>query len=77
MRAVLDSIVQRLVALRSAFDDLLKKGEIRRCGCQEPDCPVHMLSDQACREMDRRRRELLVTAQAVDPTFPVSFYDTL
>lgn len=77
MRAALDSVVQRLVALRSAFDDLLKKGEIRPCGCQEPDCPVHMLSDRACREMDRRRHKLLVAAQAVDPAFPASFYDML
>ncbi len=77
MRAALDNVVQRLVALRGAFDDLLKKGEIRPCGCQEPDCPVHMLSDRTCREMDGRRHELLVAAQAVDPSFPVSFYDIL
>lgn len=77
MRAVLDSVVQRLVALRSAFDDLLKKGEIRSCGCQDPNCPVHMLSDRACFEMDRRRRELLIAAQAANPAFPASFYDML
>lgn len=75
MRAALDGVVQQLVALRGAFDDLLKTGEIRPCGCQDPDCPVHMLSDQAVREMDRRRHELLVAAQAVDPTFPATFYD--
>jgi hypothetical protein len=34
-----------------------------------------MLSDRASREMDRRRHELLVAARAVDPAFPVSFYD--
>jgi hypothetical protein len=75
IRAALDGVVQRLVALRGAFDDLVKKGEIRPCGCQDPDCPVHMLSDRASREMDRRRHELLVAARAVDPAFPVSFYD--
>jgi hypothetical protein len=75
MRAALDGIVQRLVALRGAFDDLLKTGEIRPCGCGDPDCPVHMLSDRAVREMDSRRGELLIAARAVDSTFPVSFYD--
>jgi hypothetical protein len=75
MRAALDGVVERLVALRGAFDDLLKKGKIRPCGCQDPDCPVHMLSDEAVREMDGRRHELLVAAQAVDPSFPVRFYD--
>ena len=75
IRAALDGVVQRLVALRGAFDDLVKKGEIRPCGCQDPDCPVHMLSERACREMDRRRHELLLAARAVDPAFPGSFYD--
>ena len=75
MRAALDGVVQRLAALRGALDDLVKKGEIRPCGCEEPDCPVHMLSDRACREMDRRRHELLAAARAVDPAFPVGFYD--
>lgn len=75
MRAALDGVVQRLVALRGAFDDLVKKGEIRPCGCHDPDCPVHMLSDRACREMDRRRHELLAAARTVDPAFPGSFYD--
>lgn len=75
IRAALDGVVQRLVALRGAFDDLLKQGEIRPCGCEDPDCPVHMLSDRATREMDRRRHELLVAARAVDPAFPAAFYD--
>lgn len=75
IRAALDGVVQRLVALRGAFDDLVKTGEIRPCGCKDPDCPVHMLSDQACREMDRRRDELLMAAQSVDPAFSVGFYD--
>ena len=74
MRAALDGVVHRLVALRGAFDELVKKGDIRHCGCQEPDCPVHMLSDRACREMDRRRQELLDAACAVDPAFPKTFY---
>jgi hypothetical protein len=74
-RAALDNVIQHLVALRGAFDDLVKKGEIRPCGCKDPDCPVHMLSERACREMDRRRSELLVAVQKVDPTSPSSFYD--
>jgi hypothetical protein len=75
IRTALDGVVQRLVTLRGAFDDFLKRGEIRPCGCQDLDCPVHRLSDRAVREMDRRRYELLVAVQAVDSTFPASFYD--
>ena len=75
IRQALENVVQRLVALRVAFDELVKSGEIRNCGCRDPDCPVHMLSDRAAREMDRRRYALLTAARAVDPTFPASFYD--
>jgi hypothetical protein len=75
IRAALDSIVQRLVALRGAFDKLLREGEIRPCGCTDPDCPVHMLSDRATREMDRRRNELLKAVEAIDPSFPAVFYN--
>jgi hypothetical protein len=77
IRAALDGVVQRLVALRAAFDDLLRQGEIRPCGCHDPDCPVHMLTGRASGEMDRRRRDLLLAAQAVDPTLPSAFYDLL
>jgi hypothetical protein len=75
IRAKLDVVVERLVALRTAFDELLRTGEIRPCGCHDPDCPVHMLSDRAVREMDRRRRDLLLMAQQVDRGFPAYFYE--
>lgn len=75
VRAKLDAVVERLVALRAAFDELLRTGDIRHCGCQDSDCPVHMLSDQAVREMDRRRQELLAAAHEIDPSFPARFYD--
>ena len=74
IRSALDTIVERLVALRSSFDDLLRKGEIKPCGCQEPDCPVFMLSETAVREMDRRRSALLAAAQAISAAVPGRFY---
>src|SRR5690606_6228538 len=75
IRSALDGVVQGLVALRAAFDELVKKGEIRPCGCDDPNCPTHFLSDRACQEMDRRRCELLIAAHAVDQAFPGNFYD--
>jgi hypothetical protein len=75
IRAALDDVVQQLVVLRATFDDLLRKGEIRPCGCQAPDCPVYMLSDQAAREMDRRRRDLLFAALKINPDAPAVFYE--
>lgn len=75
IHAALDNIVRHLVSLRATFDDLLKRGDIRRCDCQDPDCSVHMLSWRATHEMDRRRHELLVAARAIDPAFPAALYD--
>lgn len=75
IRSALDTIVEKLVAIRSAFDDLQRSGEIRPCGCQDPDCPVFMLSENAVREMDRRRSALLTAAQAIAPATPGHFYD--
>lgn len=75
MQTVLDDVVRQLVALRAAFDALLREGEIRPCGCQDPNCPVYMMSYEASREMDNRRQLLLDAALKIDPKFPASFYD--
>lgn len=77
IRGTLDAVVERLVVLRATFDGLIRTGDIRPCGCQDPDCPVHMLTDRAAREMNRRRNELLTVAQSIDPTFPARFYDVV
>lgn len=76
VRAALDAVVGRLVALRAAFDELLRSGDIRPCGCGDPDCPTFMLSDNAAQLLDRRRHELLVEVQGVDPSFSATFYGT-
>ena len=75
IRSALETIVENLVALRSSFDDLQRKGEIKPCACQEPDCPVFMLSETAVQEMDRRRSALLVAAQAISDVVQGRFYN--
>jgi hypothetical protein len=77
IRAKLDAIVEKLVALRASFDDLVRAREIRHCGCQDPDCPTYVLTDLAAHEMDRRRHELLMLAQELDPALPSRFYEML
>jgi hypothetical protein len=75
IRRKLDAIVEKLVALRTAFDNLQRTGEIRHCGCGQPDCPTYMLSDAAADEMDERRLELLHTARLLgDLGFEPGFY---
>ncbi len=74
LRTEIDRLVERLVALRANFDTLLRDGEIRPCGCGQPDCPVFMLSDRATLEMDQRRQVLLSLAHALNPANPREFY---
>lgn len=74
LRAALDGIVERLVALRAAYDDLLRRKEIQPCGCDDPECPVHMLSSEAVLEMDRRRYDLLMAVNELAPSFTLDFY---
>ncbi len=51
----LRDIEQMLCVLRSRYDEFLKIGYVRPCGCDVPDCPVFMVSPMAAREMDRLR----------------------
>lgn len=74
IRSALDSIVEMLVGLRASFDDLLRRGEINPCGCQDPDCPVFMMSEVAVRDMDRRRSVLLTAAQRISAVAPGQLY---
>lgn len=75
LRGKLEKIVEALVGLRSRFDQLTRTGDIRPCGCGQPDCPTYELSDRAAREMDRARLELLERAREIAPGAPGRFYD--
>ena len=70
LRAEVDRIIQALVALRSAFDNLIRAGRIRRCNCGSRDCNVFFLEDDAVVEMDNRRRELLRLGRNLNSTLP-------
>jgi len=74
-RDQIDTLVQALVALRASFDDLIRRKEIRHCGCNVPDCPTYMLSPEACREMDSRRRTLLTLVHKLNSSIPENFYE--
>lgn len=72
-KAVAD-LVDDVVALRTTFDRLLKAGEIKPCGCGDPDCPVFMLSSVATQAMDDKRSAVLKAAHQLSPEVPTSFY---
>lgn len=67
-------IVVDLQKLRSTYEDLLKKDEIRLCGCGQDDCPVHILSPKACHEMDRLRSDILKNFGKIYSKFKVKMW---
>lgn len=62
-----------LVRLRARFDELIKSGEIKPCGCKVPDCPIFMLSSRASMDMDRIRHGILSRFSRICPEFTVKF----
>jgi hypothetical protein len=74
-RKSIDKLVEHLVALRAAFEDFLRKGEIQHCGCGEVDCPVFMMTEMAAQDMDNRRRKILTEVHKLNSDFDPSFYE--
>lgn len=70
-KTFLSEIVDKLVQLRSQYDDFLKSGDIRACGCNQSECPVFMLSSRACWTMDKIRMEILQMFRSIYPEFSV------
>jgi len=67
------AIITRLVVkLRDKFTELRKDGEIKPCGCNQPDCPVWFFSDKACKSMDELRHEILDKFRKIKPEFNVT-----
>jgi hypothetical protein len=62
-------ITKLIVKLRDNFIELKRKKEIKPCGCNQPDCPVYMLSDNACRVMDNSRQEIFAKFKKIKPEF--------
>lgn len=69
-----DELVRCLVSLRSSFELLLRKGEMKPCGCGKDDCPTFMMTEVAVQEMDHRRRIMLDKVRELNPDFNSSFY---
>jgi hypothetical protein len=69
-----EQLVGLLVRLRAEFDQFLRTGEIRPCGCNQADCPVFMLEPEAADAMDRVRADILQRVSELDPRFHPYFY---
>lgn len=70
----LATITQSVIKLRDSFMNLKKRDEIRRCECGEADCPVYILSSEACVAMDKARKEIFSQFKKIKPDFNLSIY---
>jgi hypothetical protein len=65
IQAVLAKVVRQVDELRRIFVTRLKEGEIRHCGCGQPNCPTYMLTHRVAEEQDEARRKILMTFRSV------------
>lgn len=70
-KRLLSQIERMLGELRAMYDECVKTGDIRPCGCNVPDYPVFFVSPHAASEMDRLRKEVLETFRRLYPAFDV------
>jgi len=63
------AIYKLVVKLRDTFVELNRKKEIENCGCGDPDCPVYLLSDNACQKMDRQREGIFTAFRDIKKDF--------
>ena len=70
-KKMLSQIERMLGELRARYDEGIKTGDIRPCGCNVPDCPVFFVSPRAASEMDRLREEILETFHRLHPAFDI------
>lgn len=70
LRAKLQAVDRALSRLRAKYDDMVKTGILRRCGCSDPSCPVYFFNpDQAAQELERLRHQVLIAFRDAYPAF--------
>ena len=70
-REVLARIERMLAELRARYDEFIRSGDVRPCGCTDTDCSVFMVSSRAAREMDVLREQILETFRHAYAPFDV------
>lgn len=65
----LQVVEMALAKLRAKFDELIKAGVIRPCGCTQPDCPTYFMPPEAAHDLDRLRNDVLRQFRTAYPAF--------
>jgi len=69
LRKKLQDVEKALAKLRARFDELVRAGVVRHCGCKSPDCPVLFMRPEAAHELEQLRRDALRSFGVAHPHF--------
>lgn len=69
LRCKIQAVEQALARLRAEFDDQLKTGVIRHCGCTDPDCPTYFMPSHVAHDLERLRNQVLHEFRDAYPSF--------
>lgn len=72
IRTGMAKVVRQVDELRRRFVAGLRGGEIKHCGCGQPECPVFMLTSRVADELDEARHQILATLRSVHASFDVA-----
>jgi hypothetical protein len=59
LRKKVQAVEKALARLRARFDELVRTGVVRHCGCDDPQCPVYFMPPEAAHELEHLRRDAL------------------
>ena len=70
LRAKLQAVEMALSRLRAKYEDMIKTGTLRRCGCSDPNCSVFFFNPhEAAHELERLRHQVLMAFHDAYPAF--------
>jgi hypothetical protein len=69
LRQRIQAIEVELARLRAKFDDQLRAGVIRHCGCANPDCKTYFMSSEVAHNLERLRDRVLHEFHEAYPGF--------
>ena len=70
LRTGVESVELALSKLRAKFDEMVRGGVLKRCGCGQKECPTYYFTnDEAADELERLRSEALAHFRSATPSF--------
>jgi hypothetical protein len=70
LRTKIQAVEKALTRLRAKYDEMIKSGVLRRCGCNNPSCSVYFFNPyDSAHELERLRHEVLMAFCEAYPAF--------